>query len=122
MVVLMLEYAPVLILDAFERTMPYVEEVLVADVLLPVIIQFFTITLSAPSVPVVLLDESLIAAFEVEVVATRIVKFLVPLVEGSSPSIVTLSAPCNSIIPLEAVGVAAELIVTFPDGLNVTDV
>ena len=62
----------------------------VAELLDPIIIQFLTVLLSAPSVPVVPFDESLTHAMPVVVAVTDwIVKFLVPAVPGSSPSIVT---------------------------------
>ena len=87
----------------------------VAALLDPINIQFFNVLLSAPSVPVVLLDENRTQAIPVEVLVTDwIVRFCVPDVPGSSPSMVTLSAPLSSIIPLLAVGAAAELIVQLP--------
>jgi len=99
-------------------------DVCVAEDLDPVIIQFFMVILFAPSAPVVELLLTLIhAKTDVnEEVAETILKFRDPLVDGSSPSIVTLSAPESSIMPLFADGVAGELTVTFPEGFIKTEV
>jgi hypothetical protein len=45
------------------------------------------------------------------------VKFLAPVVLGSSPSIVILSAPLNSKILLFVIRVALAFTITLPDGL-----
>ncbi|MFN5458851.1 MAG: hypothetical protein ACK5AY_03005, partial [Bacteroidota bacterium] len=66
--------------------------------------------MSAPSAPTVEFELNLTQVTPVFVeVAACIVRFLAPAVAGSSPSIVTLSAPDSSIMPLFAVGRAAEL-------------
>ncbi|MCY1538197.1 hypothetical protein D9M68_737250 [compost metagenome] len=86
----------------------------------PVMIQFFTVMLSAPSVPVVELDDRRIQAMPaVDEVAATILMFCVPAVNGSSPSMVTLSAPANSMIPLLVTADALELMVTLPLGFIV---
>lgn len=102
--------------------MPYELSVATAELLDPVITQFLITTLSAPSSPIVELLLTLIHAYATVEVTEITLRFLRPGVEGSSPSIVTLSAPANSIIALPAVGEAGELIVTSPLGLNKTEV
>ena len=97
------------------NTIPYVAVVLVAEFRPPVIIQFFTVLFVAPSKPVADIEPKRTQV--VPVVAFSAVtklKLRAPAVAISSPSMVTLSAPLNSIMPRLVNGVAAELIVQLP--------